>query len=213
MLTILFKNTKDLIITHYSRIYQGEANVDTMKIYCPETYDDLDLTTYTATLSYLNPNNTAITEVLETVESDKEGYIEYNLPTDSDYTNVVGINQTQLILTYYDEADETSHVLKSGVLNVEVLPKIDYFAYTDDDKLDSLANYMLHLQAIADAIVSGEGSLEDMPTDLTIDESVLKLIKRTGATIGNGVKVLESEQDSDEVLDGIVDLSKLTIDD
>ena len=130
---ILMRNDKSLVITKSSKIYRQENIVDKLTIYVPVTYEDADLTRYTAQLVYVDGAYDVHTEeLIPSDTSDKEGYIQFVLPITTAITNVVGEVAMHLNLSYtetdMETGEETNYVLRTGKASFNVLPWTDSFS-------------------------------------------------------------------------------------
>lgn len=215
---ILMKSNKTLVITKTSRLYQKESVAENLVFYVPETYSsdasggDYDLTEFTATLIYVDAGNEAHSELLTAEdETDKDGYIKYILPVDSEFTSVAGDLTLQLSLTKVDTDTATSYVLHTSELTVTILTWDDYFAYVSDDSLSAIDDKILELQTEIEALKSlADIYSAAVPSDLQLTDSLLQLINESG-TIGDGVNVVVSDEDEDDSDDGVIDLSEVSI--
>lgn len=213
MLTIKMLKNKDLVVTVPCKIYQRQSLVDNMQILVYATYEDYDLTKFTATLDYIDAANVAHTEILEAPDEDlyKDVYIRYVLPVDSKFTYMAGKITMKLTLSWNDVETNKKYILRSGELELEILPLNDYFAYVDIDSLNTLDNKIMTLQTETEKLAHmAEIYQESVPTDLSVNEdSVLQLVVN-GEVIGQGVSVASVNLDTDGTVDGILDLETAT---
>ena len=212
MLTIKMLSDKSLIMTTQSKLYQRQSLVDTMQILVPSTYDDVDLTTFTATLDYIDPGNIAYMEIL-TADEDlyKDAFIRYTLPLDSKFTAVAGTVTMKITLTYYDESTMNKYVLKTGEIQIEVNKINDYFAYVTDESISTIDNKIMQLQAETDKIAAtAEIYAQDKVDDLVLEEDILH-VSANGKALGNGVEILVNPVDDDSnPYDGQINLDDYT---
>ncbi len=89
-MVILFKSNKTLSITAKSVIMQKENLADKLIFYLPGTYEDIIFSEPTVTLFYKDTGNNVHSQVLESSESDKEGYLRYTLPVTNSLTDDAG---------------------------------------------------------------------------------------------------------------------------
>jgi len=209
MLTVKMLSNKNLVVTTNSRLYQRESLVDNMQILIPMEYDGINLFDFNATLEYLDPANVAHTEsLIADSEVYKDLFIRYTMPLDSKFTYMAGIVIMKLTLTYFDETDNKSYVLRTGELEIEILKLNDYFAYTDDSSLNVIDNKILALQAESDKLAAiAETYAENQVDDLALTGSQLQLTAK-GEKIGEGVEIPTGwidDQDGSE--DGVIDLN------
>lgn len=208
------KASKDLIVTSNAKLYQGENAVENMVFYVFESLFDgiANLADYTATLYYTTPGNEAYMEILDKQEiSNKDGYLQYQLPVTTKITKVAGDIEMQLVFSWNDEETNTQHVLKSGHLTITVDKFIDYFKYVSNDSLSSIENKIQELDAKASELHAIADEIQDnTPDDLILDEDILHLAKNK-QKMGDGVEIIvPGDPDlEDSSRDGIVDLDEL----
>lgn len=194
MLTIKMLSDKSLIMTTQSKLYQRQSLVDTMQILVPSTYDDVDLTTFTATLDYIDPGNIAHMEIL-TADEDlyKDAFIRYTLSLDSKFTAIAGVVTLKVTLSHYDESTQQKYILRTGELQIEIEKLNDYFAYTDDSSLDTITNKIMELQTEADRLSAiADTYAENQVDDLVLEEDILH-VSANGEAKGTGVKIVVPE--------------------
>ena len=210
-MVILMKQDKSLVKTVNSRLYQGENVVDTITIYVPAQYEDNDLSEFIASIYYSNSVNLAYAEVLDQLESDKEGFLMYKLPVTTKFTSAAGEVTFYLSFTKNDEETNTKYVLHSSEMTIQVDAWNDYFKYIDDASLSAIDNKLLELDTEIDKLKSVEEALDKtIPNDLKITEDVLQLSK-DGEPIGDGVEIYVAgdQDDEDEDHDGVIDIDDL----
>lgn len=208
MLTIKMLSDKSLVITQKARLYQRQSLVDNMQILVPSTYGEQDLTKYTATIEYIDPANIAHSEILiADTELYMDKFVRYVMPLDSKMTYMAGNILMKLTLTYFDEAEEKTYVLKTGELEIEILKLNDYFAYADEASLSTIDNKILALQAETDKLaVLAETYAENQIDDLALTGSLLQ-VSAKGVPKGEGVEIptgWTDDQDGSE--DGVIDV-------
>lgn len=215
-MVILMKSDKSLIKSVDSRLYQKENAVDNLTFYVPSTYEDLDLSEYTAVLSYSTSTNDAYMEILEAQDSDKENYLMYKLPVTTKITASAGTITLELSFAMNDEESDTKYVLHSSELELEVLAWADYYKYVSNDSLSAIDNKILELDAKADKLMSAAEKLElETPNDLTLTDDLLQLSHTDDlgevTLIGDGIEILipGDEDDEDEDHDGVIDIDDI----
>ena len=210
-MVILMKNDKSLVITVPSRLYQKERVVDVISWYIPQSYQDIDLSSFTVTLYYTTQTNDAYTEILVAQESDKEGFLLYKLPVDTKFTASAGDIVLELSLTWLDEDAGIQYVLHSSTLTVNIMKWSDFFAFYPDDSLSKIDQKILELQNETERLKSVADELElTVPDDLIIEEDILHLSKN-GQAMSEGVEILVpgDKDDEDQAHDGVIDLDDI----
>lgn len=96
-MVILFKSTKDLVITSKATIIQKENLADKLNFYVPVIYDDNDMSVFTPTLFYKDGGNEVHSEELVAAESDKENYLKYTVPVTTAMTQKAGTVELWLV--------------------------------------------------------------------------------------------------------------------
>lgn len=211
MIILLKSSDKSLVVTQQTRLYQKEKCVDKVTFYIPETYQDVDLSKFNATLYYTTATNDTYTEILTSEESDKEGFLMYKLPVDTKFTSSAGDLVIELSLTYLDEDAGIQYVLHSSQLTISIETWTDFYAFYPDESLSAIDAKILQLQNETEKLKSIADELElTVPDDLKLDEDILHLSKN-GALMGDGVEILTpgDPDDEDDAHDGVIDLDEL----
>ena len=87
MYTILMNSDKSLVCTSRTTLYQRDKLVDKLQILIPQTYEDINLSDFTAVLKYIDQGNEVHSEILiKDEEVYKESYLRYTLPIDTNLT-------------------------------------------------------------------------------------------------------------------------------
>lgn len=206
-MVIVMKNDKSLVVSKASRLYQGESCVDKVTFYFPETYEEMDLTEFTATLYYTNQGNIAYVEELTAEDTDKEGFIKYVLPVKTKFTEMAGDITFEISLTNLDQSTSTQYVLHTEELTVTIDKWADYFKYTKDDSLSAMDTKLLEIENEIDKLKTiSEVYAEGVPDDLMLTDDTLQL-SVDGEAIGEGVQILTPLEDTDDNPgDGILDI-------
>ncbi len=214
MLTLLFKQNKDLVVTTPNvRIYQGENYADALQVIIPKTYGDYDLSDFSLSLNYVDPTNIVHAETMvKSEEPYKDDFLAFTLPLDSEFTKAAGPLKIKIDLIHLDDSTQTGVVIHSNENEeVEVLTWDDYFKYVPPAQIGIIDAKILELQNEAARLKSVEEALDKtIPNDLKITEDVLQLSK-DGEPIGDGVEVYVAgdQDDEDDDHDGVIDLDTL----
>lgn len=157
-MVILLKSDKSLQINSASTIMQGENLVDKLKIYVPMTYEDSDMSLFSATLFYKDSGNNVFSESLDSVTSDKENYLEFVLPVTTAITDMAGNVEIWLEFTYTDSDNSSvleKQILRSKSASFEVKPWDNYeLANSVSAKLDQMQNNIKDLETKIDVLTT-----------------------------------------------------------
>ena len=155
-MVILLKGDKSLQINSVNTIMQGENLVDKLKIYIPLTYEDSDMSLFSATLFYKDSGNNVYSEPLEAAASDKENYLEFLLPVTTAITDMAGKVEIWLEFTYTDTDNSSvleKQILRSKSASFEVKPWDNYeLASSVSAKLDTIQNTIKDLETKIDIL-------------------------------------------------------------
>ncbi len=197
-LTILVdSDTKDLRITKRAKIRQGESLVDKLYFVCETTYDEISLEDFTATLYYIDAANVSHMEVLTRDEElYKDNYYRWTMPANSEFTKMAGKTTMQLSFTHQDTETDSSMVLHTGQITIEVLSWQDYYAFIPDSSLNSLDAKMLELDNKIQALESTSEIYDKArAVDLNLNGDLLQLKNQDGEAFGNGISILTEYPD------------------
>ena len=209
MLKLLFKTNKSLVVTKPQRIFQRESNANLLCIYVPHEYYDYDLTQFVCTLYYIDAGSNMHSEILETEETDKEGYIKYILPLTSKFTYVAGDNEMWITLSNTNPEDQRNYVIKSTKLTIPIIQQSDYFTYIDESSLETIDRRILELKSISDELANSTSNIPSIvPADLELHSQHLQLVNDEGRLMGEGVEISDGGYDGDMDQDGIIDLAE-----
>ena len=188
-MVVLLQSNKNLIISKDTRLYQGENCVDKVITYIPTTYNDLDLSQFTVAMNIENAGNKVYLEVLESQESDKDGYLMYQLPIDTKFTELAGTVKFNLSILRNNEETGNSEVMHTNSVEKEIMTWADYFKYIDDSSLSSLDNKILELGKKVDELKAVADEIKDSsPDDLQLNDTHLSL-SHDGEPMGQGVEL------------------------
>lgn len=213
MSTILFKENKQLVLTKNTKIRQGENAVDKIEFLIPLTINDLSMSGFTATLLFVDAANVSHMEnlVLEGDTEDglyKDSWYRFILPVDSEFTKMAGTIKMELTLTKYVDETETSYVMHSSELEMNILTWEDYYRFAPAGSLNAIDERLLELDNKL-AMLNATAEIYDkaQAVDLKLTDERLQLADADGKTIGEGVEILVNISDIDEnPSDGEIDL-------
>lgn len=136
MYTILMNSDKSLICTVRTTLYQRDKLVDKLQILIPQTYEDIDLSDFTAVLKYVDQGNEVHSEILiKDEELYKDNYLRYTLPVDTDLTRFSGNIKICLTLNKVDMEELKEYSLNTGETTITVSPLSDYYTFVSDQSL------------------------------------------------------------------------------
>ncbi len=152
MYTIKMGDSKELITTVRTHVYQGEKNADTLVFLVPNQYDDVDVTECTVTLRYVLPLADEYADIPLLVTAYNDDYLACTTSLAAPLTSVCGTVTMWLLVR---DADNQL-VMESGNIALQVdcrhADDPDEPA-PDKDKLDKLVELVENLQnAKADSI-------------------------------------------------------------
>ena len=204
MSTILFKENKQLVLTKDTKIRQGENAVDKIEFLVPITVNDIDMKGFSATLLFVDQANVSHMEqlVLNGDTEDglyKDNWYRYILPVTSEFTKMAGTIKMEVTLTKYVDETETSYVMHSTELEMNILTWEDYYRFAPatslngiDERLLQIDNEIAKMNAIAEIYGNAQA------VDLMLTDETLQLKNANGEAMGTGVEILvENSIDSD----------------
>lgn len=209
---ILMKSNKLLVITEHTKIWQKESAVDTLLFFMPTQYQDIDLSRFTFTLTYLDPQGGRHTEMLTAdTELYKENYLVFRVPVDSEITNYHGTITLSLSGVWVDSETMKQYSIKTSSLQIEISPLSTLYEFIPDESLDTISQKMMELNAKIQAVEKIEDMLDkEIPDDLVLDTDNKVHLSIDGDAIGDGVAVVSAAEDTDENNDGMIDLETAT---
>lgn len=196
MSTILFKENKQLVLTKDTKIRQGENAVDKIEFLVPITINDIDMKGFSATLLFVDQANVSHTEqlVLNGDTEDglyKDNWYRYILPVTSEFTKMAGTIRMEVTLTKYVDETETSYVMHSTELEMNILTWEDYYKFAPatslngiDERLLQIDNELAKMNAIAEIYGNAQA------VDLMLTNETLHLKDANGVAMGEGVEIL-----------------------
>ena len=231
MYTIVMDKYKNLNTTVRTTIFQKESLVDKLQFLIPPVYNGEDLSVFTVTLKYVDPNGNFHSEVLEKDAEMYKDYLRYALPVTTKLTDVSGTLTLRLTLMSFTpgtEAKESSHSISDNTLFIS-----DNEEQPDDStvivkKLDTNSTTLMvqrpngfidyvnfeDIEAFKAQIADLNREIAKVPTDLEIGEHENLHLVHDGEQIGEGVEILQPAQfdELDSVNDGIVDVDDIVED-
>lgn len=204
MSTILFKENKQLVLTKDTKIRQGENAVDKIEFLVPTVINDIAMQGFSATLLFVDQANVSHMEqlVLNGDTEDglyKDNWYRYILPVTSEFTKMAGTIKMEVTLTKYVDETETSYVMHSTELEMNILTWQDYYKFAPADSLNGIDERLLQIDneiAKMNAIAEIYGSAQAV--DLMLSDEKLHLKNANGEAMGDGVEIIvDSSIDTD----------------
>ena len=90
MYTVKMCDDKSLLVIDSTPIYINENNIDTINIFIPTEFNNIDITQFNVTFNYLLPNGVLKSSIIVSSESQYDGYSLYPVPISSDFTQISG---------------------------------------------------------------------------------------------------------------------------
>lgn len=204
MYTIVMDGNKNLLRKEVVTLYQREKLVDKFRFLIPVEYEGFDLTTFTATLKYVDQGNVAHAEnLVRAEETYKDVMSIYYLPIDTQLTRFAGDIVIRITLSKNDYKTQTQHVLHTGETTVTISPLKDMFAFAIDESLEVLDQRIIkqdaQIQALAEIAVALS---EDMVDNLVYNEKEDTLqLSANGIGVGDKVSVKDMLDEGIPVVD------------
>ena len=211
MYTVLINNDNTVTVTERQRIMQNSKLIDILRIIVPKTYNELDMSQFTARLEYLKPISHEHNFVeLEIEDADyKTNFLLYKIRIDTTLTSEVG--DVQFMLTFIDvnmtdDGVVETPVRKIDIFTMPVFPIANWFV-VPDSALSTLDQRIIANQEAIMAMADLQSSIADNNLDdIKLDTDTNTLYGTSGGTKkGTGVK-LEDLGDviADSTSDGMV---------
>ena len=232
MYTIVMDKYKNLNTTVRTIIFQQESMVDKIQFLVPPMYDGNDLSEYTVTLKYVDPNGNFHSELLELDAEMYKDYLRYQLPVTTKFTQVAGNITLRLTFIKFEGGvtppTKSEHTIEGTtmVITENGGSPVDDPTTTVIDKLESNSTTLLisrpngftdyvnfeDIEAFKAQIAQMNRELQKVPNDLEIGEKENLHLTRDGEQIGKGVEILmptQFDELDDDSNDGIVDVDNL----
>lgn len=153
MYTILMNFDKSLVCTIKTTLYQRDKLVDKLQILIPQTYEDINLSDFTAVLKYVDQGNEVHSEILiQDEELYKESYLRYTLPIDTNLTRFAGDIKLCLTLNKVDMEEMKEYSLNTGETTITIASLSDYYSFISDKSLSVIDQKVNELNVKLEAI-------------------------------------------------------------
>lgn len=153
MYTILMNSDKRLVCTTRTTLYQRDKLVDKLQILIPQTYEDVDLSDFTAVLKYVDQGNEVHSEILiQDEELYKESYLRYTLPIDTNLTRFAGDIKICLTFNKVDMEEMKEYSLNTGETTITIASLSDYYNFVSDKSLSVIDQKVNELNVKLEAI-------------------------------------------------------------
>lgn len=153
MYTILMNSDKSLFCTIKTTLYQRDKLVDKLQILIPQTYEDINLSDFTAVLKYVDQGNEVHSEILiQDEELYKESYLRYTLPIDTNLTRFAGDIKLCLTLNKVDMEEMKEYSLNTGETTITIASLSDYYSFISDKSLSVIDQKVNELNVKLEAI-------------------------------------------------------------
>lgn len=199
MYTFYLTNEKELSATDRCIIHQREKLVDNFKFLIPKIYENVDLTDARIELQYLNPANESHKETLVRDESNenRDDYMDYIFPIDTNFTRFAGDLHLKLVLTKVDIDEKKFYYLESSEATVSISPLSDYFAFVSDDAINPINEKIAELDARFKALDKLAETYDTAKADnLKLDSETSELyLTANGKAIGDKVSLSDLENE------------------
>ena len=231
MYTIVMDKYKNLNTTVRTSIFQQESMVDKIQFLIPPIYNGVELSGYTVTLKYVDPNGNFHSEALTLDEEMYKDYLRYELPVTTKLTQVSGTIVLRLTFIKFEPGASTvtsEHRVEGDTMVVTEQSSgepVDDPTTTIIDKLESNSTTLMvqrpngftdyvnfeDIEAFKAQMNQLNREMQKMPNDLEIGEGENLHLVHDGEQIGKGVEILQPAQfdELDDANDGIVDVDNL----
>ena len=219
MYTIVMDKYKNLNTTVRATIFKGENLASKIQFLVPPKFDGnmgrtvvdpetgestiiqdgvIDITNYTVTLKYLDPNGNYHGEILARDEETYKDYYRYTLPVDTKITQVAGNLTVRLTFTYFDAVNNTLEKMESNSTTIRIDKPQGFDDYVNWEDIEAFKKEVNNLK-------------NAMPDDLAIDEKDKLHLTHEGTPMGNGVEIAVPVQfdDLDGKNDGVIDVDDI----
>ena len=151
MYTILVNNDDSIRVSLKERIIQGSKLVDNFCFLVSPEYKGYDMRTFTVAVEYLKPESkTSKMEFLKLSNELYNGYLKYELPIDSAFTNEAGDVKVRLVFTRVeldDRGKSIQAVRRTNEAIVYVSPSSDWSATIPDSALAAFDQRLIMMNA------------------------------------------------------------------
>ena len=144
---------KSLVCTSRTTLYQRDKLVDKLQILIPQTYEDINLSDFTAVLKYVDQGNEVHSEILiQDEELYKESYLRYTLPIDTNLTRFAGDIKICLTFNKVDMEEMKEYSLNTGETTITIASLSDYYSFISDKSLSVIDQKVNELNVKLEAI-------------------------------------------------------------
>ena len=166
MYTILMNSDKSLVCTTRTTLYQRDKLVDKLQILIPQTYEDINLSDFTAVLKYVDQGNKVHSEILiQDEELYKDSYLRYALPIDTNLTRFAGNIKICLTLNKVDMEEMKEYSLNTGETTITITPLSDYYKFVSDESLSIIDQKVNELNVKLEAVDKMTTTYDEMKAD------------------------------------------------
>lgn len=156
MYTILITDSNELVTTVRERIMQRSKLVDNLHFLMEPTYNDFDMSKFTASMQYVTPVGRELhNEILTLSDEYYKDMLEYKLPIDTNLTKEAGDIAINLTFTWVEMTADGAvkqHVRKIDETTITIIPVSAWCDIVPDSALDALDQRILALDARINAV-------------------------------------------------------------
>lgn len=208
MYTILMNSDKSLVCTIKTTLYQRDKLVDKLQILIPQTYEDINLSDFTAVLKYVDQGNEVHSEILiQDEELYKESYLRYTLPVDTNLTRFAGDIKVCLTLNKVDMEEMKEYSLNTGETTITIAPLSDYYKFVSDKSLSVIDQKVNELNVKLEAIDKMAATYDETKADnIKLDEETSEIyLTAHDKQIGNKITINDlGNVIAEETKDGLI---------
>lgn len=208
MYTILMNSDKSLVCTIKTTLYQRDKLVDKLQILIPHTYEDINLSDFTAVLKYVDQGNEVHSEILiQDEELYKGSYLRYTLPVDTNLTRFAGDIKVCLTLNKVDMEEMKEYSLNTGETTITIAPLSDYYKFVSDKSLSVIDQKVNELNVKLEAIDKMAATYDETKADnIKLDEETSEIyLTAHDKQIGNKITINDlGNVIAEETKDGLI---------
>ena len=195
MFTIVMNKNKELVITKSAVLYQRENLVDKIQILIPQTYNDVALADWIATIKYVDQANIPHAEILVKDEELYKDRLRYVLPVDTSLTKFSGDVIIRITLSKLDLESKKQYVLHTGEATIPIVPLKDYYNFVPDESLEFVDQLVGELTAKIEATDKIAETYNRKKADnLSYVDDKLQLTSN-GEKIGDAIDIISCNRD------------------
>lgn len=208
MYTILMNSDKSLVCTIKTTLYQRDKLVDKLQILIPHTYEDINLSDFTAVLKYVDQGNEVHSEILiQDEELYKGSYLRYTLPVDTNLTRFAGDIKVCLTLNKVAMEEMKEYSLNTGETTITIAPLSDYYKFVSDKSLSVIDQKVNELNVKLEAIDKMAATYDETKADnIKLDEETSEIyLTAHDKQIGNKITINDlGNVIAEETKDGLI---------